>query len=140
MTRRNPSSSANKLLALDNSLKGSLFNEKAEGAEGIAESRSATQDARIAGAALADSLMDSSDKVDQEQIVRGISLVSNISIIADSLDETSPALHDVITPGEPSVNQILKVSPMEQGARVGARLAKLLKPFFWLKRRFRNYF
>jgi uncharacterized membrane protein YccC len=114
--------------------------EQIKTAEGIAESRSATQDARLAGAALADSLMDSSDKVDQEQIVRGISLVSNISIIADSLDESSPALHDVVTPGEPSVNQILKVSPMEQGARFGARLAKLLKPFIWLKRRFRNYF
>jgi hypothetical protein len=114
--------------------------EQIKTAEGIAESRSATQDARIAGAALADSLMDSSDKVDQEQIVRGISLVSNISIIADSLDESSPALHDVVTPGEPSVNQILKVSPMEQGARFGARLAKLAKPVIWLKRRFRNYF
>ena len=114
--------------------------EQIKTAEGIAESKSATQDARLAGAALADSLMDSSDKVDQEQIVRGISLVSNISIIADSLDETSPALHDVMTPGEPSVNQILKVSPMEQGARFGARLAKLAKPFFWLKQRFRNYF
>jgi hypothetical protein len=114
--------------------------EQIKTAEGIAESRSATQDARLAGAALADSLMDSSDKVDQEQIVRGISLVSNISIIADSLDESSPALHDVITPGEPSVNQILKVSPMEQGARFGARLAKLVKPVIWLKRRFRNYF
>lgn len=114
--------------------------EQIKSAEGIAESRSATQDARLAGAALADSLMDSSDKVDQEQIVRGISLVSNISIIADSLDESSPALHDVITPGEPSVNQILKVSPMEQGARFGARLAKLGRPVIWLKRRFRNYF
>ena len=114
--------------------------EQIKSAESIAESREATQDARIAGAALADSLMDSSSDIDQEQIVRGISLVSNISIIADSLDETSPALHDVLTPGEPSANQILKVSPMEQGARFGARIAKILKPFIWLKLRFRNYF
>lgn len=111
--------------------------EQIKSAESIAESRSATQDARIAGAALADSLMDASDKVDQEQIVRGISLVSNISIIADSLDESSPALHDVVTPGEPVMNQILKVSPIEQGARFGARITK---PFTSLKRRFRNYF
>ena len=111
--------------------------EQIKSAESIAESRSATQDARIAGAALADSLMDASDKVDQEQIVRGISLVSNISIIADSLDESSPALHDVVTPGEPVMNQILKVSPIEQGARFGARITK---PFISLKRRFRNYF
>ena len=111
--------------------------EQIRTAEGIAESRSATQDARIAGAALADSLMDSSDKVDQEQIVRGISLVSNIAIIADSLDESSPALHDVFTPGEPATNQILIVSPIEQGARFGARITK---PFIWLKGRFRKYF
>jgi hypothetical protein len=111
--------------------------DQIKSAESIAESREATQDARNAGAALADSLMDASDNVDQDQIVRGISLVSNISIIADSLDESSPALHDVLTPGEPVVNQILKVSPMEQGARVGARITK---PFTWLKHRFRNYF
>jgi uncharacterized membrane protein YccC len=111
--------------------------DQIKSAESIAESREATQDARIAGAALADSLMDASDNVDQDQIVRGISLVSNISIIADSLDESSPALHDVVTPGEPVMNQILKVSPMEQGARVGARITK---PFAWLKHRFRNYF
>ena len=111
--------------------------EQIKTAEGIAESRSATQDARNAGAALADSLMESSDKVDQEEMVRGISLASNIAIIADSLDESSPALHDVLTPGEPAMNQILKVSPLEQGARFGARISK---PFIWLKKRFRNYF
>jgi hypothetical protein len=81
--------------------------------------------------------MEASDDVDQEQIVRGISLVSNIGIIADSLDESSPALHDVFTPGEPAMNQVLKVSPIEQGARFGSRITK---PFIWLKRRFRNYF
>ncbi len=111
--------------------------EQIKTAQGIADSRSATQDARIAGAALADSLMEASDDVDQEQLVRGISLVSNIGIIADSLDESSPALHDVFTPGEPAMNQVLKVSPIEQGARFGSRIAK---PFTWLKRRFRKYF
>lgn len=111
--------------------------EQIKTAQGIADSRSATQDARIAGAALADSLMEASDDVDQEQLVRGISLVSNIAIIADSLDESSPALHTVLTPGEPAMNQVLKVSPIEQGARFGARI---MKPFTWLKRRFRNYF
>ena len=111
--------------------------EQIKTAQGIADSRSATQDARIAGAALADSLMEASDDIDQEQIVRGISLVSNIGIIADSLDESSPALHDVFTPGEPAMNQVLKVSPIEQGARFGSRITK---PFIWLKRRFRNYF
>ena len=115
----------------------SLKADQIRTAEGIAESLSATQDLRIAGAALAYSLIDSSNKIDQNQIIRGISLVSNISIIADSLDETSPALLEVSTPGEPSLNQILKVSSKEQGARFGARISK---PFAWAKARFRNYY
>ena len=103
---------------------------------GAAESKAATQDVRSAGAALAESLMESS-AIDQDEMVRGISLVSNISIIADSLDESSPALHDVVTPGEPAMNQILKISPMDQGVRIGQRVKK---PFTLIKRRFRKYF
>ena len=71
--------------------------------------------------------MDSSDKVDQEQIVRGLSMVANIDRIADSLDQSSPALKDVSTPDEPANAKVLKISPIEQ--------IKLL-----FRRIFRNYF
>jgi uncharacterized membrane protein YgaE (UPF0421/DUF939 family) len=104
------------------------------------EAQSAIEDARLAGAALADSLMEISGKVEQEQIIRGISLVSNITIIADSLDESSPALHSVLTPGEPAMNQLLKISPIEQRARIGAQISRSTKPILTLRQRIRNYF
>jgi hypothetical protein len=37
-----------------------------------------------------------SAKVEKAQIVKGLSVVSNIEIIADSLDFTSPALNDQV--------------------------------------------
>jgi hypothetical protein len=57
---------------------------------------SATDDVRQAGAALADTLMEAAAKVDQEQLVRSISLVTNIDRIADSLDRSAPALTEIV--------------------------------------------
>ena len=65
---------------------------------------------RLAGATLADKLIEDSSHVDHDQLVRSISLVTNIERIADSLDETSPALSDVKTPDEPAQNKVLKIS------------------------------
>ncbi|OIQ85852.1 hypothetical protein GALL_323020 [mine drainage metagenome] len=55
----------------------------------------ATNEVRQAGAALAETLMVDAAQADQEQLVRSISLVTNIDRIADSLDQTSPALSDI---------------------------------------------
>ena len=82
---------------------------------------------RIAGNTLAGKLIERSTRVDQEQLVRAISLVSNIERIADSLDESSPALVDVKTPDEPSGQKVLKVSPMEQSSRLGNRALRLIR-------------
>lgn len=69
-----------------------------------------TDDVREAGSALAETLIEDGKDVDQEQIVRGLSIVANIGIIADSLDQNSPALTDVITPDEPLKDRVLRVS------------------------------
>ena len=53
-------------------------------------------------------------------------MVANIDRIADSLDQSSPALKDVRTPDEPANAKVLKISPIEQ--------VKLL-----FRRIFRNY-
>lgn len=53
-----------------------------------------TQDLREATEALTHSLMGNSEKVEKAQIVKGLSIVANIEIIADSLDFASPALND----------------------------------------------
>ncbi|MEY2837231.1 MAG: hypothetical protein RLZ46_613, partial [Actinomycetota bacterium] len=87
-----------------------------------------TDDAREAGSALAETLIEDGKDVDQEQIVRGLSIVANIDRIADSLDQNSPALKDVITPDEPAKDKVLQVSPIEQTSSLWNRFKK-----FWRK-------
>lgn len=53
-----------------------------------------TEDLRIATDALTQALVANTSKVAKAQIVKGLAIVSNIEIIANSLDFTSPALND----------------------------------------------
>jgi len=93
-------------------------------------SSSPADDAREAGSALAESLIEEGDDVDQDQIVRGFSIVGNIGLIADSLDQNSPALKDVITPDEPAKSRVLEVSPLEQSLTLWNRIVKSIKKYF----------
>lgn len=91
---------------------------------------SPTDDVREAGSALAETLIEDGKDVDQEQIVRGLSIVANIGIIADSLDQNSPALTDVITPDEPAKDKVLRVSLGEQVRGVWKRSMKAMRKYF----------
>jgi hypothetical protein len=62
----------------------------------IGAKQSPTQDLRDATDALTQILMANNAKVEKAQIVKGLSIVSNLEIIADSLDYTSPALNDEV--------------------------------------------
>jgi uncharacterized membrane protein YgaE (UPF0421/DUF939 family) len=62
----------------------------------IGAAKSPTEDLREATDALTQALVVNSAKVEKAQIVKGLSVVSNIEIIADSLDFTSPALNDQV--------------------------------------------
>jgi hypothetical protein len=93
----------------------------------IGATQSATEDARDAGDALAETLIEDGDDIDQDQIVRGLSIVANIGIIADSLDHNSPSLTDVLTPEEPAQAKVLAVSPARQTSNLLGKLKKLLK-------------
>ncbi len=93
-------------------------------------SSSPTDDAREAGSALAETLIEDGKDVDQEQIVRGLSIVANIGIIADSLDQNSPALKDVTTPDETAKDKVIKVAPSQQVAGLWGRLRKALRKYF----------
>jgi hypothetical protein len=88
-----------------------------------------TDDAREAGSALAETLIEDGKDVDQEQIVRGLSIVANIERIADSLDQNSPALKDVITPDEPAKDKVLQVSPIEQTSSLWNRVKKFFRKY-----------
>jgi len=92
-------------------------------------SSSPADDAREAGSVLAETLIEEGDDVDQEQIVRGLSIVGNIGLIADSLDQNSPALKDVVTPDEPARARVLEVSPLEQSLTLWNRLIKSIKKY-----------
>jgi len=62
----------------------------------VGAAKSPTDDLRIATDALTQTLVSNTAKVEKAQIVRGLSLVSNVEIIADSLDYASPALNDQV--------------------------------------------
>lgn len=89
-----------------------------------------TDDAREAGSVLAETLIEDGDVIDQEQIVRGLSIAGNIGVIADSLDQNSPALKDVITPDEPVKAKVLEVSPIEQTLTLWNRIVRAAKKYF----------
>ena len=94
------------------------------------DSSSPTDDAREAGSVLAGTLIEDGDDVDQEQIVRGLSIVANIGRIADSLDQNSPAITEVITPDEPAKDRVLKLSPMQQTSTIRNKIRKFFRKYF----------
>lgn len=84
-------------------------------------------DLRLVGRILADHLFELAKTADQDQLVRAVSLVGNMDRIADSLDESSPALKDVKTPGEPLSSQVLELNPYQQGKRWRRKIVKFIK-------------
>jgi hypothetical protein len=65
-------------------------------------------DLRASAAVLRDSLIKQTNVISSEVLVKLVSIVSNLDVIADSLDESSPAITDVLTPDEPAEQKILK--------------------------------
>jgi hypothetical protein len=87
------------------------------------------QDLRTAGDELAQALIKQRNELAQEVLVRSLSIVSNLQIIADSLDESSPALHDVMTPDEAPENRVLKVPVNIQSKTLLRRIWRLVRIF-----------
>lgn len=86
-----------------------------------------SDDAREAGSHLSEVLIEDGDSVDQDQIIKGLSIVANIGVIADSLDHTSPTLTDVLNPEEPDSAKVFAVSPVKQTATLFNRIKKALR-------------
>ncbi|CAB5241010.1 unannotated protein [freshwater metagenome] len=84
---------------------------------------------RLAGATLAENLISQAGHLAQEQLVRGIAIASNIERIADSLDESSPALMEVTTPDEPAAQKVLKISALNQSKRFLSRIWRGIRIF-----------
>lgn len=97
---------------------------EADGPSADDSHQSATTDAREASSALAESLIGDAKDADQEQIVRGLSMAANIDRIADSLDQNSPALREVLTPDEPAAAKVLRISARGQLAHLARRISQ----------------
>jgi hypothetical protein len=119
--------STKKQIAVALSAASYAISAKIDDDETFETTTTATDDAREAGLALAESLIEDAKDADQEQIIRGLSMVANIERIADSLDQNSPALKEVITPDEPAHAKVLSVSPLDQTLKLNKRVAKRFK-------------
>ena len=86
-------------------------------------------DLRLACANLAAEIIDNRNSITQEALVKEISIVSNIERIADSIDESSPALSDVSTPDEPAMQKVMKISPIDQTSNISRRIWRAVRKF-----------
>ena len=87
------------------------------------------RDLRLAADNLTEELIAKDEQLPRSQFVRCISLVSQMKIIANSLDESSPALYSVSTPGEPSSAQVMTVKPVKLTTKLGKKISKNIRTF-----------
>jgi uncharacterized membrane protein YgaE (UPF0421/DUF939 family) len=80
------------------------------------------KDLRLAADNLTEELLAQAEKLPRSQFVRCISIVSQMKIIANSLDESSPALLSVKTPGEPTSMKVIGLSPVVQTTKLSRRV------------------
>ena len=77
----------------------------------------AVDNVRQAGADLTEKLIEEAKDADPEQLARSISIATNLERIADSLDQSSPALDKVATPDEPAEHKVIKDFPITRRIR-----------------------
>ena len=85
-----------------------------------------TSEIRVTAEALTQSALADYEDIASGQIARVLGVVSSTIVIADSLDQISPALRNVPTPEGPSSQQVLAVSPLDQARSWQNRLYRLL--------------
>lgn len=83
-----------------------------------------TNEVRQAGADLTEKLIEEASNADPEQLARDISIATNLERIADSLDQSSPALDKVATPDEPAEHKVIKDFPITR------RIKRLIRRYF----------
>ena len=87
------------------------------------------KDLRLAADNFTEELLEQADKLPRSQFVRCISIVSQMKIIANSLDESSPALLSVKTPGEPTSMKVIGLSPVVETTKLSKRILKAIRNF-----------
>uniref|UniRef100_UPI004049B5C3 FUSC family protein n=2 Tax=Candidatus Nanopelagicus sp. TaxID=2518620 RepID=UPI004049B5C3 len=87
------------------------------------------KDLRLAADNFTEEIIGMAEVLPRTQFVRCISLVSQMKIIANSLDESSPALLSVSTPGEPISVKVIGTSPFGRLSKVGLQISTSLRSF-----------
>ena len=103
--------------------------ELIESDHSISEIDNIARDLRLAADNLTEELIAQAEKLPRSQFVRCISLVSQMKIIANSLDESSPALYSVKTPGEPTSAKVIGLSPVIRTTKLSKRIWLSLRNF-----------
>ena len=103
--------------------------ELIESDHSISEIDNIARDLRLAADNLTEELIAQAEKLPRSQFVRCISLVSQMKIIANSLDESSPALYSVKTPGEPTSAKVIGLSPVIKTTKLSKRIWLGLRNF-----------
>ena len=85
---------------------------------------SSTDEVRQAGADLTEKLIEEAKSADPEQLARSISIATNLERIADSLDQSSPALDKVATPDEPAEQKVITDFPITR------KIKKFFRKYF----------
>jgi hypothetical protein len=80
------------------------------------------KDLRVVADQLTEELIEHDDRLPRSQFVRCISLVSQIKVIANSLDESSPALYAVSTPDEPSSAKVISIQPVKATSKLWKKI------------------
>lgn len=103
--------------------------EIAEGANYELVTVGIANDLRVNSSNVAAELIANASHISQEALIKEISIISHIERIADSIDESSPALREIEMPDEPSAQKIIQVSPIEQTLKLRGRILKATRKF-----------
>jgi len=87
------------------------------------------KDLRLAADNFTEEIIGMAEVLPRTQFVRCISLVSQMKIIANSLDESSPALLSVSTPGEPISVKVIGTSPFSRLSKASLQISKSTRNF-----------
>jgi uncharacterized membrane protein YgaE (UPF0421/DUF939 family) len=87
------------------------------------------KDLRLAADNFTEEIIGMAEQLPRNQFVRCISLVSQMKIIANSLDESAPALFSFATPGEPVSVKVIGASPINRLNKAGQRVYRSLRAF-----------
>lgn len=82
------------------------------------------KDLRVVADQLTEELIEYDDRLPRSQFVRCISIVSQIKVIANSLDESSPALYAVSTPDEPSSAKVISIQPVKATSKLWKKIIR----------------